>query len=485
MQLHPALLLLFCAALAGCYDESVAAIERQGPVVSLGPQNDVQAAAQSSPEGTTFKLAPGIYRLQSIEPKNNQKFIGSPGTVFSGARILRGWKPEDGHWVVDGLPAPLHRSGYCEDKGELCTFREDLFVDGVRYKRAAALADLRPGNWYLDNGKALLAGDPRGKTVELGVVPAAFFGSAQGVVLKNITVEKYASEAQNGAIDGTRSQFWDLSDVTAQWNHGGGLRTGNGMTVKGGSFSHNGQIGIVGSGDRVTINSVEINANNFAEYSGGWEAGGTKFVDTNGLVVRNSCVHGNAGPGLWTDINNSDVLYENNIVFANAGDGIKHEISYKATIRGNTVGENGKGFDNWLWGSQILIQNSSNVDVTDNTVEIAADGGNGISMIYQDRGTGAHGPWDTTKNRVYRNKIVFLGAHGAAGMVADFKTDKFVKDGSNRFEHNEYFVKDANFPYWVYKGGRHRWSDLQELGGDADSRLKVGTASPIEFSCNR
>ena len=235
----------------------------------------------------------------------------------------------------------------------------------------------------------------------------------------------------------------------------------------------------------MTVDSVEISDNNYAAYSGGWEAGGTKFSYTNGLVVRNSCVHGNIGPGLWTDIDNINTLYENNTVFANLGDGIKHEISYKATIRDNTVGENGKGYDTWLWGSQILIQNSSNVVVTGNTVEVGADGGNGINMIYQDRGNGRYGPRITTKNHVYGNKIVFLGAHGVTGAAADYERKKFAKDKTNRFDHNMYFAKDRNFPYWVYKNGRLRWPDLQEMGGEPHSSVKFGAVSPIKFSCKR
>ena len=50
-----------------------------------------------------------------------------------------------------------------------------------------------------------------------------------------------------------------------------------------------------------------------------------------------------------------------------------------------------RAIDNWLWGSQILIQNSSNVKVYRNLVEIAADFGNGIGVIYQDRREEAHG----------------------------------------------------------------------------------------------
>lgn len=485
MRLRPSLLLIACAALAGCYDDPIAATSPSGNIVSLRPQDDVQAAAQSNAEGTIFHLAAGVYRLQSVQPKNHQRFIGTRGVVFNGATVLHGWKREGPHWVVEGLPEPLRRSGYCNNGGDLCTYREDLFVDGKRYKRAATIADLRAGYWYFENGKATLSEDPAKRLVELSTVPAAFGGDAVGVVLKAVTVEKYASEPQHGAIDGSRGQNWELIDVVARWNHGGGLGIGSGMNVKGGSYSHNGQIGIVGRGDRVTIDSVEINANNYAEYDGGWEAGGTKFVDTKGLVVRNSCIHHNIGPGLWTDIDNVDTLYENNVVFENFGDGIKHEISYKATIRGNIVGENGKAFDTWLWGSQILIQNSSGVEVVSNTVQVGAKGGNAISMIYQDRGIGKLGPWDTTKNRVHQNKISFLAARGAGGLVADHKIEEVIADSTNRFEGNEYYVKDPNFPHWRYKNGSQAWSRLQELGGERGSRITVGTPSPIAFSCKR
>ena len=170
----------------------------------------------------------------------------------------------------------------------------------------------------------------------------------------------------------TDARGWLVSNVTARWNHGVGLFFGPETRVSGGSFSHNGQLGIGGTGEGSTIDGVEIAYNNYAGYNSGWEAGGTKFARTRNLVVRNSCVHHNAGPGLWTDIDNIDMLYQGNKVFLNADDGIKHEISYDAIIRNNVVAHNGtSGFDVWLWGSQILIQNSSNVEVYDNLVEVS------------------------------------------------------------------------------------------------------------------
>ena len=232
-------------------------------------------------------------------------------------------------------------------------------------------------------------------------------------MLENLVVEKYASDAQQGAIYPDRARGWRISDVTARWNHGVGLSFGPETRVSGGSFSHNGQLGIGGTGEGSTIEGVEIAFNNYAGYNSGWEAGGTKFWETKDLIVRDSCIHHNGGPGLWTDNDNIGALYEGNKVFMNADDGIKHEISYDATIRNNIVAHNGtSGFDIWLWGSQILIQNSSNVEVYGNLVEVSDGFGNGIGVIYQDRGEGAlaHGRRSTIRFITIRSFTVAAAA---------------------------------------------------------------------------
>ena len=84
---------------------------------------------------------------------------------------------------------------------------------------------------------------------------------------------------------------------------------------------------------------------------------------------------------MWTDINNIHTLYENNVVVNNTGTGISHEISYDAIIRNNVVMNNSGDPRGWLWGGQINIQNSSNVDVYGNKIDMT--GANGIVLIQQ------------------------------------------------------------------------------------------------------
>ena len=349
--------------------------------VTLQPRDNIQKAIDAAPEGTVFILEPGVYRLQSFIPKDEQQFIGRTGAILNGAVLLSGWRKEGGFWTRRGLPEPLRPHGRCLSKNKTCKHREDLFLNNSLYLRVASLDDLGPGKWLYRSGVAYLKDDPSGRQVELSVTPLAVGGEAKGIVLKNLVVEKYASAAQRGAIDARDGQDWQVINVIARWNHGIGLFIGEGMHVTGGSFNHNGQMGMGGEGSGAIIENVEIAFNNYAAFSWNWEAGGTKFVRSKKLTVRNACVHHNIGPGLWTDIDNIDVLYEGNIVFENKGDGIKHEISYKAVIRNNIAARNGSGKDNWLWGSQILIQNSPNVQVYGNIVEVAAEFGNGISII--------------------------------------------------------------------------------------------------------
>jgi len=456
-----------------------------GTTITLKPGDNIQAAVDGAPEGAVFVLEPGIYRQQLIIPKNGQHFIGKNEAILNGAMLLSDWHQEGSYWVADGLPDPLQRSGYCFADDWLCTYREDLFVDGGLHLRVGTLDELGLGKWYIEDGKVYLSADPTGKLVELGVTPRAFGGEATGVILENLIVEKYASKAQHGAIDVSEGEGWTVVDVIARWNHGIGLEIGKDLRVVGGSFSRNGQLGMGGEGDGVLIDDVEIAYNNYAGYSWGWEAGGTKFRSSADLTVRNSCIHHNVGPGLWTDIDNIDIVYEGNRVFANRGSGIKHEISYSAIIRNNTVRRNGFGNDGWLWGSQILIQNSQDTEVYENTVEVAASYGNGISIIHQRRGGGDHGPWITANNLIHSNRVIHLGISGHNGAVADYDEEWFWREGNNRFDANTYIVPKSDHKFWYFRGWREKgWSGFRGEGMEPNGMLVEKISTPAGMSCD-
>jgi parallel beta-helix repeat protein len=112
--------------------------------------------------------------------------------------------------------------------------------------------------------------------------------------------------------------------------------------------------------------------------------------------VSGNFSHDNKGPGLWTDIDNVNTLYENNRVMNNEGAGIFHEISFDAVIRANTVTGNGfrrgsPGTAGALQGSPgIYIANSRNVTIEGNIV----DGNrNGIVLTQHQREPGPRGQY--------------------------------------------------------------------------------------------
>ena len=284
----------------------------------------------------------------------------------------------------------------------------------------------------------------------------------------------------------TRRAAGRFSDVTARWNHGAGLTFGPDTRVTGGAYSHNGQLGLGASGGAGSrVQGVEIAFNNYAGYDPAWEAGGTKFWQTRGLLVRNSCIHDNAGPGLWTDTDNLNTVYDGNKVFRNANEGIKHEVSYAAIIRNNLVVGNGIGSDDWLWGSQILIQDSSNVKVYHNLVEVAGQFGNGIGVIYQNRGTGAYGPWQAVNNSVHHNTIILRGRRGQNGVVTDTGDAQFWRDASNSFDWDSYVVADRATKYWTSNDRERCWDHVEDLGFESNGELTVEQRAPMILSCDR
>ena len=322
------------------------------------------------------------------------------------------------------------------------------------------LVNPKDGNTFVGEPGAILSGQ--------GVTEYAFGGSADGVTIRGLIVERYANPPHTPAIrDGGGANDWLVEDNEIRENLGIGLKAGAKWRVLRNFVHHNGQLGLAGSGFGILVEGNEIAYNNTDGNNPYWEAGGAKWVYTTGLVVRDNYVHDNNGPGLWTDINNIDTLYENNMVVDNDGPGIFHEISYDAIIRNNTVKRNGFGFTGGVDGAGILVANSPNVEVYGNTV---VGNNDGIAGKHADRTKNQpapplHGPWELRNLYVHNNTIIMTVGHNG---IVDHSGGTAAWDSwGNRFQDNTYQL-GSNPKYYVWKGDQRTTQEWQAFEQDTN-----------------
>jgi len=430
--------------------------------VTIRTTDDAAKVVRSQPAGATFVFEAGIHRRVSITPRSGDVYLGRPGAVLRGSVVLEGFALRGGQWAVAGQRSELYATGACGSGGgakrATCQPPEQLFVAGERFWQVGSVGELGPGRWYFDyaNDRVYVGEDPRGRLVELSTTPQAFHGSARDVTIAGLVIEGYANRAQTGAIEAGGSG-WVIRENELRFNHGPAVRTNHRMRVLDNWIHHNAQIGIGGVGDDVLIVGNEISYNHTPGlFQTGWEAGGTKFVKTNRLVFRDNWVHHNAGRGFWTDIDNRDTVVEDNLVEWNSEGGIVHEISFAAVIRRNVSRYNGLGFQTWLWGAQILVQNSSDVLVEDNAVFVSAQGGDGITVVNQQRGAG----WVSERVIVRNNRIVHEGTAGQTGLAGACQRSQGNRFDGNRYEApRQWFVWDRF--EWC---GTATWAEFRAAG---------------------
>ena len=320
------------------------------------------AVVQASPPDSTFAFAAGVHRGVTVWARTGDRYLGEPGAVLDGAVVLA-MRQQGDRWVADAPPQWRGAGeGQCRTDRPNCATMSELFIGDRRLEPAGTAAGVDADHWYLDASSELvvLGVDPGAEQVQLSVVGAAFIapepaGATDGVTdvaIEGLTIEHYATDAHAGAIDARGVADWTISGNTIRANHGTAVfLLGDRAVIRGNALLANGRsaVGLEGVGHLVEGN--EIAFNNTAGFDQYWDAGGAKFALTDHLVVRANDVHDNDGPGLWTDVANDHTLYEDNIVVANE-EGIYHEISYSATIRHNTLRDNGtRGNRGWVFGS--------------------------------------------------------------------------------------------------------------------------------------
>jgi len=447
--------------------------------VTINPGDNIQNIVQRSSPGTSFQLKAGTYRFQSIVPKDGDTFLGEPGTILTGSQILTDFAPQGQYWVAKVRAQRSEPRGQCSSDAPACNLPEDLFVDDRPLRRSPSLDSIGSGKWYLDydGGQVYIADDPTGHKVEISLTRHAFYGTAKNVTIRGLLIEKYANPAQSGAIHGAldpagpAGHGWVIEDCEVRLNHGEGIHIGPQGRVIHNNLHDNGEFGIAGSGSDILIDGNEIAYNNYAGFNYSWGAGGSKFVFTNGLIVRNNKVHDNEGPGLWTDIENVNVLYENNSTSHNKVAGIFHEISYDAVIRNNTVEEDGfnpKGNGPW-WGAGIVISASSNVEVVGNHVINCM---NGIVGIQDERGSSKQrGTPYLIRNLYVHNNEITQGQGVAAAIVAkpSLGSAPFTSL-NNRFQNNVYRLADPKCKCYDWDGKRLNKDEWRSRGQDRDGQ---------------
>lgn len=467
----------------------------------------IQTAVDASLHGTGFILKAGIHRFNRVMPTDGDVFVGEIGALMTGAMTLSNFSQDTatGLWTHAGLTMQGQKAGLlCDDLENAdgtrysgCRNPEDLYVNDVAQFQVETLAEVDaeeveslPGilmnKWFFDyaNDKIYfyLPDNPSNHKIEISVARSAFAGDAKNVVVRNIVFEKYANPAQMGVVgDQFPGDAWIVEYSEVRLSHGAGIRVQNGGVIRRSYVHHMGQIGLSAEGRDIEITGNELAYNNTLRFAWGWEGGGAKFVRTENLKVINNYSHHNRGPGLWSDIDNIHVLYENNTVDCNRGPGIFHEISHDAVIRNNIVRLNGLGgrlvndWDDWLYGAQILSASSPNVEIHNNWVEVDAEAGDGIGVIEQDRGEGTYGPWKTLNNYVHHNEITYFGNFGQSGIGSDYPGGvATIYEGSNLFDSNIYHAPRLDLTRWRW-GDSQNWDDFltegQEPNGTADTNV--------------
>ncbi len=429
--------------------------EPEGAFVTITPAMDAAAVVAAQPEGTRFVFEPGVYRHVSIAPRSDQVFEAKQGVVFSGAKVLTDFAFDGNRWFVDGQTQQEWDHGECFASNPRCRHPEDLFLDGELQTHVSTLQAVGPGSWFFDYNadRIYLGSDPEGSVVETSVTRHAFSSDADRVEIRGFIIQRYANQAQHGVIDSrldnrtdsARGDGWVVESNVIRQNHGTGIVVTDHGIVRNNEIIENGQLGITAYGLDVEVTENTIAGNNTTGFDYGWEAGGSKFKRTTGLVVQANVVRDNFGPGLWTDIDNVDSTIENNVVQNNAYIGIFHEISYSAVIRDNIVEGNGFHYTVDVWGAGITVAASPDVEVTGNIVRGNAGG---IVAIQQNRSDApaSFGPVEIENLRVYDN-IVEMN-DGFTGLRQEVGDNSYYRSRNNVFEANDFVVDGQDRFYW-------------------------------------
>lgn len=317
-----------------------------------------------------------------------------------------------------------------------------IWLDGRLLPEADSLSGLSPRAFYVDRDKSVLylaldPGDaPQNHRVEYGARGTLFGGSVSYIRVQGLEFTRAAPTSPQAALQigapsgpSTDVRGWVVEDSTITWSNwrGIGIR-GADHVIRRNVFENNGDEGFAGAGcENLVFDDNVSSCNNWQRgIRTSWEAGGGKFTNSKRVAINNLTANFNRGPGLWFDINNSDVTITNCRMCGNAGVGIMIEESPgPVEIRNNICCANN--------AAGIEVAESNGVTVKAN---VLADNIRGVELrnILGRSGDGAspEKPWKLHDIIVSDNVLLENSSAGIANTAApiDPAADRIVSTGN-------------------------------------------------------
>ena len=286
-------------------------------------------------------------------------------------------------------------------------------------------------------------------------------GTADDVTISTMEIKNYTQD-RTGVVQSSDNSGWTFTDLEVHDNlASAGIQHGPNATLTRCHVHHN-RTGIlsVGTGaDGSVVDDCEVSFNNHLDtYDSGDEAGGSKWLKTDGMTVKNCHFHDNHDNGIWFDADNLNIIIEDNLCEDNLGNGIFYEISYGPTvIRNNDLLRNA--------GAGVRVSSSSDVEVHGNTM-VAESTIHAFFGLDADRGSGALGELRVTGLNFHDNTVT-VDSGAAAGVRDNFGTEAcWGAPAANVFSNNTYFSQATDVFWWV-GNVKHNFATWQGYGHDA------------------
>jgi hypothetical protein len=437
INLGPALL---PAASARYFIDAAGGIDNAAPFTAQASwiptvgEHTLVAAAYSGPGGTGRAGAPLRIHFSVVDPTPPDPYADRPQPAPGGTR-----------YIVDpaGPLKTIAAAAALAQPGDVVLIKPGVYHESITLPRSGTA----------DRRIVFAAAIPGGTTVIDGTGYTRILDAGKSyITLLDLTFQHASNALQEAAlVIGSYAQVTDcvVQDTDSQ----GIIVYGAGAVLTRVISQRNGEEGLTGvTCSNVLVKDCITRNNNqglpnpiwktdphairgpdgLYYVDGTWQAGGGKWVRTDGVTLDGLQSYGNHGPGIWFDFMNTNVtirnctssgnlpitparfyeaiginieltegpvLIENCTVTAHAGATLMIQSSRKVTVRNNTFSDGSLGLEDWPRGSDYTLQD---ITITNNHLNNC--------FIWADGGT-----WSTTSGATKRLTIDFNDYHYPSG----------------------------------------------------------------------